>query len=124
MKLFKTIILFSVILLISCKTRIETIESDLKPIIEKHFPESNYSVKNMDDNIHLTIISKQNLSDPYVEEKLPIALNSLYRSFYYSSSVAPTNTEISITLKTNTSKWDSKKYNLHELGEMFEKLKN
>ncbi|MBL4745140.1 MAG: hypothetical protein JKY08_02105 [Flavobacteriaceae bacterium] len=49
-----------------------------------------------------------------------MTLGIIYRSFYYSSSVAPTVTVISITLKTDNSKWDSEKYDLHQLGEMFE----
>ena len=118
--LLKIIILFAAILLISCSTRTEIIESNLKPFIEKYFPESNYSVQKINNNIHLTINTKQNLSDEYVEEVMTMTLGTLYRSFYYNSSVAPTDTAISITLKTDNSKWDSKKYDLHQLGEMFE----
>ncbi|MFY0632113.1 MAG: hypothetical protein JXR05_17265 [Flavobacteriaceae bacterium] len=74
----------------------------------------------MNNNIHLTINSQQNFLDESVEEKFSIILGTLYRSYYYSSSVSATGTEISITLKTSISKWDSKKYNLNELAEMFE----
>lgn len=118
--LLKIIILFPAILLISCSTRTEIIESDLKPFIEKHFPESNYSVQNINNNIHLTINTKQNLFDEYVEGKMTMTLGTLYRSFYYSSSIVPIDTAISITLKSDNSKWDSKKYDLHQLGEIFE----
>lgn len=120
----KLLILLPIILFISCSTRTEKIESDLKPYIEKHFPESNYSVQdhNNNNNIHLIINTKKQISDEYAEEKLTMTLGTLYKIFYNSSSVAPADTVISVTLKTDISKWESKKYDLLQLGKMF-KLK-
>lgn len=116
------IMILPLILLLSCTSQTEKIEKDIKPFMEQYFPESDYSVENLNHNIHLNITSPKNFSDEYVEAKLTMALERLYRSFYYRSSIAATDTKISVTLITEASKWNSKKYSLFELGEMF-KLK-
>ncbi|MGJ8685661.1 MAG: hypothetical protein ACSHWW_13605 [Nonlabens sp.] len=103
----------------SCSTQSETIENDLQPFIKEHFPECTYSIKKKNNHTQLIINSKEKLTDKFIKDKATITLGAFYKSFLLSSSRVSTETKLSFSIISANSKWESKKYDLLELGEMF-----
>ena len=93
---------------------------DIEPFIKENFPNSEFDVIT-EINLHkLVILDKSNsINKDNIDSKMVSTLGSFYKSYYISSIESPRETKLMILYESETLKWESKTYDLFELGEMY-----
>jgi hypothetical protein len=116
----KVIKILFILVLFSCSSRTEKMINDIEPNIKEDFPSATFEIITENNLQKLIILDKGNsITEENLDFIMTSTLGSFYKSFYISSSTAPTNSKLVILYESETLKWESKTYDLFQLGEMF-----
>jgi hypothetical protein len=116
----KVIKILFILVLFSCSSRTEKMINDIEPNIKEDFPSATFEIITENNLQKLIILDKGNsITEENLDFIMTSTLGSFYKSFYISSSIAPTNSKLVILYESETLKWESKTYDLFQLGEMF-----
>jgi hypothetical protein len=116
----KVIKIIFILVLFSCSSRTEKMINDIEPNIKEDFPSATFEIITENNLQKLIILDKGNsITEENLDFIMTSTLGSFYKSFYISSSTAPTNSKLVILYESETLKWESKTYDLFQLGEMF-----
>jgi hypothetical protein len=116
----KVIKIIFILVLFSCSSRTEKMINDIEPNIKEDFPSATFEIITENNLQKLIILDKGNsITEENLDFIMTSTLGSFYKSFYISSSTAPTNSKLVILYESETLKWESKTYDIFQLGEMF-----
>jgi hypothetical protein len=116
----KVIKILFILVLFSCSSRTEKMINDIEPNIKENFPSATFEIITENNLQKLIILDNGNsITEENLDFIMTSTLGSFYKSFYISSSTAPTNSKLAILYESETLKWESKTYDLFQLGEMF-----
>jgi hypothetical protein len=116
----KVIKILFILVLFSCSSRTEKMINDIEPNIKENFPSATFEIITENNLQKLIILDNGNsITEENLDFIMTSTLGSFYKSFYISSSTAPTNSKLVILYESETLKWESKTYDLFQLGEMF-----
>jgi hypothetical protein len=104
-----------ILVLFSCSIRTEKIINNIEPNIKEDFPSATIEIITENNLQKLIKLDKGNyITEENIDFIMTSTLGSFYKSFYISSSTAPTNSKLVILYESETLKWESKTYDLFQ----------
>lgn len=115
------ILFLAVFLIISaCKSKTDVLKTSIKEYVANNFVNSECTLDIKNDSYHLHIITDEAFSEELANDKITQALGKLYEVFYNNTNSAATSSAFRVTIENNEKTWETKEYNMFEMGEMFE----
>ena len=89
--------------------------------MDSKFPNASFEIVKT-ENLQKLIILDEGITvqENNLESLMIETLGNFYLSFYQSSNIAATDSELLISYKSENISWESEPYNLFELGEMYD----